>query len=204
MTVVIDGALFSLDAPHATPAWAGILSRLGADSGMRIVLLDRGGAPSDFDGVEVVPFPSYNAKFGAADSVLLEQICRHFAADAFVSTHVTTPLETPSVKVVDDEVITRLTTGVEDPEGRENSIAIAHARRFVCTSHSVRAELLNFFPELAEEPLPVAGPGVGLAETLVDELRLCIADSASGRYDDFTRHWKDLRQFQASVDVPDP
>lgn len=188
MTVVIDGVLLASGEPGAQEAWRGLLPRFAAELDARIVLLDRGAA-DDVGGMEVVPFPSFNPDFGAADSVLLEQVCRHFDAEVFLSTSFTTPLGTPSVMVVHDV-----------PDERGQAIAIAHARRFVCASTVARAALLERHPELAASPVRVAGPDE-LARALADEVRACAGDGAAGLWHEFGRRWNELRQIQAAVDV---
>ena len=193
MTVVVDGVIFSLDQPGPAQVWREVLPRLASDLGMRLVLLDRGDTPGGFDGVDVVPFPSYDPGLGAADSILLEQMCRHFDADVFISTWSTTPLETPSVMLVD-----------YSRDRYEQAIAVAHARRFVCVSATAKADLLEGHPELTASSVAVAGPDVELADALTHELRRCAADRAAGRFADFGLRWKELRQIQAAVNVWGP
>ena len=194
MTVVIDGVALSPDHLDTQRVWRSILGHLGTDLSMRIVLLDRGAIHDDPDGILVVPFPSFDPNVDVGDSILLEQICRHFDADVFVSTAFTTPIQTPSVLVVNH----RLTE-------REGSTAVAHARRFVCSSESNKSALVDAYPELESSPITVARAGdKGLVDALTLEVKACAADGRSGRFDDFARRWKELRHLQGGVDVWSP
>lgn len=188
MTVVVDGVGLALGDPGAAEVWGDLLSRLPSVLDMRIVLLDRGHDRS-FDDVDAFPFPRYDPNFEAADSLLLEQVCRHFDASVFVSTGWTSPLATPSVLLVHSS-----------ERSRTQSITLAHARRFVCTS-ATGAELLARHPHLDERQVSVAGPGADLAEALSRALSLVAVDHAAGRFDEFGRRWSELRRIHAAVAV---
>ena len=77
MALVIDGVFFQLAQSGIARIWRATLPLLAKKLDMPIVFLDRGGVSDKFDGVEVVPFPTYKSKYNPGDSQLLEQICRH-------------------------------------------------------------------------------------------------------------------------------
>ncbi|MDM0122288.1 glycosyltransferase [Variovorax arabinosiphilus] len=148
MTLIIDGVFLQLQRPESTQLWRPLLPLLASHLDIPIVLLDRGGQREQIAGIEVIPYPSYKPKFNTHDSALLERVCRHYGASAFVSTHFTTPLQTPSALLVHDMQPERAGIELATREQQEKEVAVAHARRFVCTSRDTRDDLLAFYPEL--------------------------------------------------------
>jgi hypothetical protein len=65
----------------------------------QIVLLDSAGTAPRIKGVRTITIRSYQSKYDAADSLLLENTCRSLNADLFVSTGNTIPTDTPSFRV---------------------------------------------------------------------------------------------------------
>lgn len=155
MALIIDGVFLQLARPQSTLLWRSLLPLVANHLDMPVVLLDRGGQREQVPGIEVVPYPTYKPKFNTQDSVLLERICRHYGASAFMSTHFTTPLQTPSVLLVQDMQAERAGIDVAPREQQEKEAAIAHARRYVCTSRGARDDLLAFYPELSPSTIRV-------------------------------------------------
>jgi len=181
LALIVDGVFLQLERRGSTRLWQTLLPLLVRKLDMPIVLLDRGGRREQIAGIEVVPYPTYKPKFNTHDSALLERVCRHYGAHAFVSTHFTTPLQTPSVLVVCSMIPERLDFDLRNREQQEKEVAIAHARRHLCISRSTRDDLLKFYPEL--DPLAVR-----LAPCGVDEQRFRPATEAAiaafrSRYD---------------------
>ena len=181
MALIIDGVFLQLERRGSTRLWQTLLQLLPGKLDMPIVLLDRSGRHEQMAGIEVIPYPTYKPKFNTHDSALLERVCRHYGAHAFVSTHFTTPLQTPSVLLVPDMIPERLGLDLASREQQEKEAAIAHARRHICVSRSTREDLLKFYPEL--DPLAVR-----LAACGVDEQRFRRAENAAiaafrSRYD---------------------
>ncbi|RYH35397.1 MAG: hypothetical protein EON54_19690, partial [Alcaligenaceae bacterium] len=160
MALVIDGVFFQLAQSGIARVWRAVLPLLAQRLDMPIVFLDRGGFDEKFDGVEVVPFPSYKSKYNAGDSQLLERVCNHYGAKVFSSTYYTSPLRTPSLLLVYDMIPERLGFDLTARDWREKEIAILHARRHVCISHNTRQDLLEFYPELSPDTTTVAHCGV--------------------------------------------
>lgn len=160
MSIVIDGVCFQLAETGIPRIWRTALPLLAAKLDMPIVFLDRGGSGCELDKTEVIPFPTYQSKFNAQDSDLLERICRHYGARVFLSTYYTTPLETPSLSIVYDMIPERLRFDLAARVWREKEIAIAHARRHICISQNTRNDLLEFYPELNPKLTSVAYCGV--------------------------------------------
>ncbi|MDM0081975.1 glycosyltransferase family 1 protein [Variovorax sp. J31P179] len=160
MALVIDGVFFQLAQSGIARVWRATLPRLAKRLEMPIVFLDRGGVNEEFDGVEVVPFPTYKSKYNAGDSQLLEQICRHYGAKVFTSTYYTTPMETPSLLLVYDMIPERLGFDLSARDWREKELAIIHARRHICISNNTRRDLLEFYPEIDPDTTSVAHCGI--------------------------------------------
>jgi hypothetical protein len=148
LTLIIDGVFLQLERPEPTRLWRSLLPLLASHLDIPIVLLDRGGRREQIAGIEVVPYPSYKPKFNTQDSALLERVCRHYGASAFVSTHFTTPLQTPSALLIHDMQPEQAGIELATREQQEKEAAVAHARRYVCTSRGTRDDLLAFYPEL--------------------------------------------------------
>lgn len=160
MALVIDGVFFQLAQSGIARVWRAMLPLLAQRIDMPIVFLDRGGVTAQFDNIEVIPFAGYKSKFNANDSQLLEQVCQHYGAKAFVSTYYTTPMETPSLLLVYDMIPEKFGFDMTARDWREKEIAIAHARRHICISQNTRKDLRAFYPELPESTTTVAHCGV--------------------------------------------
>ena len=96
MKVVVDGVIFQVAFAGIARVWRSILPRLANCADIDMTVLDRCGSPS-IDGVEKIGFPSYTWSNTAADSLLLDQVCRDLGADVFLSTYYTSPVSVPSV-----------------------------------------------------------------------------------------------------------
>lgn len=162
MALIVDGVFLQLERHGSKRLWQTLLPLLVGKLDMPIVLLDRGGRREQIAGIEVVPYPTYKPRFNTHDSALLERVCRHYGAHALVSTHFTTPLQTPSALVVCDMIPERLGLDLGNREQQEKEAAIAHARRHICISRSTRDDLLEFYPEL--DPLAVRLAPCGVDE----------------------------------------
>ncbi|WP_218512032.1 glycosyltransferase family 1 protein [Variovorax sp. dw_308] len=160
MALVIDGVFFQLAQSGIARIWRAVMPLLAKNLEMPIVFLDRGGVSDKFDGVEVVPFPSYKSKYNAGDSQLLEKICRHYGAKVFTSTYYSTPMETPSLLLVYDMIPERLGFDLSARDWREKELAILHARRHICISNNTRKDLLEFYPELDPGKVSFAHCGI--------------------------------------------
>lgn len=161
MSLIIDGVFFQLAQSGIARVWKALLPRLVTRLDMPIVLLDRGGANLSIEGIEVVPFPTYKSnKFNAGDSDLLERVCRHYDAKAFMSTYYSTPMETPSVLLVYDMIPEVLGFDLSAREWKEKELAISHARRHLCISANTRKDLLALYPELDPNLATVAYCGI--------------------------------------------
>lgn len=160
MALIIDGVFLQQENRESDRLWRALIPLLARKLDMPIVLLDRGSRSEQITGVEVVPFPTYKPKFSPHDSALLQRICTHYGAHAFLSTHFTTPLQTPSVMIVRDMNSEKTTVDRQTREQQEKQTAISHARRHICTSRSTQADLLAIYAELQRSHTSVGYCGV--------------------------------------------
>lgn len=209
MKLIVDGVIFQRVATHLAGMWSAVLTQLNEHPDLNLVLLDRGGAPS-FDGIERIAFPSYkwNANT-AADSLLLERLCREIGAEVFASTFHTTPLTIPSVLVVHDTAA--LDLDLSPRQEQERQIAIGFSSYYVCVSEQVRADLEQRYPGTLERSVVAlrdAGGEVptlprdwdGMADCLYRLLKRALEENASSARQAFVREWARLRTIQAAVD----
>lgn len=159
MRLIVDGVFFQLNSTGIARVWETILSILGKRDDLEVFMLDRGGVP-DITGVKMIPFPNYKAAPSAGDSALVQQVCDHLKADAFTSTYYTTPLSTPMVLMVYDMIPEVFDFDMTPRFWMEKETAIAYAQRYLSISHSTKADLLKFYPEIEPDHIPVAHCGV--------------------------------------------
>jgi glycosyltransferase involved in cell wall biosynthesis len=151
MKVVIDGVFFQLAKSGISRVWSSVLPHLAKYTDMNLVLLDRGGAPA-VSGIEMVDFPSYKMNNGtAADSFLIEKLCKLFGADVFISTYYTTPVTVPSVLMVYDMIPEIL--DLHARPWQEKQISINFAVNYACISRSTKSDLDRFYPGTSERAI---------------------------------------------------
>ncbi len=216
--LIVDGVAFQ------TGAWARgklqdptrLLTALANSGKHDIVLLDRGHSPH-VDGIVSIPFPAHRpGRDGPADSALIQQVCDHYRADAFIGSDCTTPLTTPMLMI--------LSEGFSGPDNDiparahgEMELAIAYALRYLCVSKAIELELMARYPEIPPERVAVAPVGwtarpAPLGErgqaasadpvetALAQQLGALVSDAKSGRFDHFFAQWARLRHIQGTVD----
>jgi len=159
MRVIVDGIFFQVAQTGIARVWRSVLSVLTKRAKLEVILLDRGGAPQLAD-VRRFPFPAYTFTDTAADSEMLERICRHLGGDVFISSYYTTPLSVPSVAMIYDMIPERLGFELHHRAWREKELCIAHAQQHLCISANTRDDLLHFYPELNPDRVLVAHCGV--------------------------------------------
>jgi hypothetical protein len=167
MSLVIDAVHLQLRQPETIRLWNALIPLLAERVGRPVVVLDRSGTGVHIPGVEIVPFPSWKPKYNPHDSALLEQICRHFGAEVFLSTHRTSPLETPSIFLSTERPGATAAQASLEPSvpykssraDMELEASVAHARRHICIWRSGRDALLGAFPELDASYVSFALPG---------------------------------------------
>lgn len=157
--VLVDGVFFQLNNTGIARVWASALPYLAADKRFKVYFLDRGDAPR-IDGIEYIPFPRYLMNHTAADSMLIEQVCRHFEIDVFTSTYYTTPVGTPMLLMVYDMIPELFGFDLSQRAWMEKDTAISYAQRYLSISHNTSRDLLTLYPEIPESQASVAHCGV--------------------------------------------
>lgn len=189
--VLVDGVAFQRgDNPGL---WHAILAGLAKQPSLELMLLDRGGAPA-LEGVVALPFPTHPGSCGAADSLLMQQLCDRFSVDVFMSTGSTSPVTTPCALFV--RSLESLLS--EDPE---DQAALSYAQRYVCPSREVLVRLLAEFPEMpASQAVLCSDDPRAIAAELGRTARSLWAEAQSGAYEAFFRDWRRVREIQAAVE----
>lgn len=166
MRLVVDGVFFQLNSTGIARVWETLLNILAPREDLEIFMLDRGsdcGGVPQISGVTMIPFPSYKPVSSAADSTLIQGVCDHLGADAFTSSYYTTPLTTPTALIIHDMIPEIFDFNMTDRFWMEKETAIACALRYLCVSHSTKADLLKFYPEITPDHIQVAHGGVDTA-----------------------------------------
>lgn len=158
--LLVDGVFFQRASTGIARVWRTILPEMAKHVDIRI--LDRGNTPT-MDEVEAIPFPLYLTKMNgptAAESILIEQLCRDWGAHVFASTYYTTPLSTPSLLLVHDMIPEVMNMDMSSRDWQEKEVALLCARAHVCVSHNTRADLLRLYPEIDPARTTVAYNGI--------------------------------------------
>ena len=153
MKLVVDGVFFQLTrgALGIARIWSSLLPRLADRRDVEITLLNRGDSPA-FDNIQRIDFPSYTILANnAADSFLLDKVCRELGADVFASTYYTTPVTVPSVLMVYDMIPEVLGFDLQRRDWQEKQIAISHASYYACISETTRRDLMRFYPTIGRD-----------------------------------------------------
>lgn len=175
MIVVVDCVHFQSESEYGNGALVDGLQRL-ASLCSKLILLDRGWAPS-IESAQIVPFPRYSrSRFNAADSILLEAMARSMKCDLLVSTGFTSPLSIPQILFWPSEI--------EAQPGRETDekkLSWVYSHALVCSVPFVGTQMRDL-------------PSRPIVDSLDDALEL------SAHSSDFYDRWARLRRIQDEID----
>jgi glycosyltransferase involved in cell wall biosynthesis len=159
--IVVDGYFFQIARSGIARVWLNLF-RVWSKSGFAeyIIVLDRAGTAPRIEGLHYVPIGAFDYGRVGADSIRLEEICRRFDADLFVSTYYTTPLTTPSVFMGYDMIPEVFDLDPEAPSWREKRRGIEHASAHIMISNNSARDLERFMPCVAPNSTIVAHCGV--------------------------------------------
>lgn len=158
--LLVDGEFFQRAPTGIARVWRSILPEMAKR--IDILLLDRGNTPP-MEGVEAIPFASHLSKAigpTAAESILIEQLCRDWRAHVFASTYYSSALSTPGLQMVYDMIPEVLNMDMSHRDWQDKEIALLSARAHVCISHNTRADLLRLYPEIDPARTTVAHCGI--------------------------------------------
>lgn len=178
---------FQLGHGAASVLWLSILSALSEQAEVSLLLLDRGNCPK-LPGAQAIAFPTFTLGAAAADSFLIEEICKEQGVDAFMSTCHTTPIATPSILVLHDEFSDELWPSFPVRARQERELAIGHASLVLCSRGSPADEALR---AQVSQPTPFQTPQEA-AEILPGLLRRVACERESGAAREFFRDWERL------------
>jgi hypothetical protein len=206
MKLGIDGVAFQFGHSSIADFWASILPCLAEHADLDILVLDRGGCPQLARGKSIA-FPSYKVSNAAADSFLIEAVCKEEQVDVFISTYYTTPVTIPSVLILHAAGLRAPAEVFPARAAQEKEIATSHATFFACDSEQTRTQLTNGWPpeasaraivlDWAAERKPPARAIDGLFELLVWARQ----DSDDPSTKLFFEEWQRLRAIQAETDI---
>ncbi len=156
-TIVLDGVFFQFgDRSGIHRVWSSVLAEWAQSGfGQSIVVLDRQESAPKLEGIKsYVPYKQYFSRGAAAESFLLEDACRQHAADLFISTFHTVPLETPSLLLVHDLILEIF--GGDETWLREKRYCTQHASGYLAVSANTLKDLHEVYPFSASRPARIA------------------------------------------------
>ncbi len=159
MKLLVDGIFFQLSSTGIARLWLELLARLATFPEIKIVMLDRGNCPI-IPNVERLPFPSYTSTCTAADSFLIDRICKDLDIDVFTTTYYTSALTVPQVLMVYDMIPEILGFNLSDRIWQEKQIAISYSNYFACISKNTLSDLKKFYPHIPNDRMVLAYCGV--------------------------------------------
>ncbi len=159
--IVVDGYFFQIARSGIARVWLNLF-RVWSKNGFadHIIVLDRAGTAPRIEGLHYVSIGAFDYARVGADSIRLEEICRRFDADLFVSTYYTTPLTTPSVFMGYDMIPEVFGFDFEEPPWKEKRRGIEHASAHIMISNNSARDLERFMPCVAPNSTIVAHCGV--------------------------------------------
>ncbi len=171
--IVVDGVYWQYLNSGIGRVWRDMLQEW-VRSGLadHVVVLDRAGTAPRLAGVHYFTVARHDYGSTAADSLYLERICRLLAADLFVSTYYSTPLETPSFFFGYDMIPEMTGVDLGEESFQEKARAIRHAAGHLMISHSSARDLARLFPQVREADVTIAYCGLaeGFSPASVEEV----------------------------------
>ncbi|MFM6080473.1 MAG: FkbM family methyltransferase, partial [Dolichospermum sp.] len=160
-TILIDGVFFQLYQTGIARVWKSLLEQwVNSEFVHHILVLDRDNTAPKINGIRYRTIPRYDYNNTEADKQMLQQICNQEAAELFISTYYTTPIETPSVFMAYDMIPEVLAANLNEPMWREKHHAIKHASAYISISENTAKDLNKCFPDIPLESITVAHCGV--------------------------------------------
>ena len=161
--IVIDGVFFQLFKTGIARVWKSLLQQwTNTDFAHHILLLDRANTAPKINGIRYRIIPPYNLDNLEGDRQMLQQICDEEAADLFISTYYTIPLNTPSVFMAYDMIPEIFKADLNHSHWRGKTSAIKYASSYIAISENTAKDLHKIFSEIPLESITVAHCGVNL------------------------------------------
>jgi len=157
-TIVIDGCFYQRSASSGiAQVWNNLLREWApTEFARRLVVIDRGRTAPRIEGLEYVDLARHQYDDLELDRARVEDVCRFFAADWFVSTYYSRSLTTPTLFFAHDMIPERGWFDLKDPMWGEKALAIEQATAFVGNSQVTIDDLHRFFPGSRAKPAVVA------------------------------------------------
>ena len=160
-TILIDGVFFQNYQTGIARVWRSLLEQwANTDFANHIIVLDRANTAPKINGINYRTISPYHYNNAKADKQMLQEICEQEAAELFISTYYTTPIETPSVFMAYDMIPELLGGNLNEPMWREKHNGIQHALAYISISENTAKDLNKCFPDIPLESITVAHCGV--------------------------------------------
>lgn len=159
--IVFDGIFFQIANSGIARVWRTLFQEWSESFLLHgAVIIDRGKTCPRFDSYIYEDLPKYQFSASAKDAFTLEEICQKHNADLFISTYFTTPISIPSVMMIYDMIPEKFDFDMNLSGWQEKTLAIHHARGFICISHNTAKDLKRFYPQIPESSILVSHLGV--------------------------------------------
>ena len=158
MKILIDGVFFQFAQSGIARVWSSIIPLL-IDRKISVYILNRGNLPN-FQGAEIIDFPSYKFSYCAEDSILIQKMCNFLNVDLFTTTYYTTPLSTPMFLMIYDLIPELFDFNMNDRGWLEKKTAIAYAQNYLCISNNTKKDLINIYNKPTDKNTHVAYCGI--------------------------------------------
>ncbi|WP_254445370.1 FkbM family methyltransferase [Anabaena sp. UHCC 0204] len=160
-TILIDGVFFQNYQTGIARVWRSLLEQwANTDFANHIIVLDRANTAPKINGISYRTISPYHYNNAEADKQMLQEICEQEAAELFISTYYTTPIETPSVFMAYDMIPELLGGNLNEPMWREKHHGIQHALAYISISENTAKDIHKCFPDIPLESITVAHCGV--------------------------------------------
>jgi glycosyltransferase involved in cell wall biosynthesis len=159
--IIIDAVFFQLYKTGIARVWRSLLEQwANTEFASHILVLDRANTAPKINGIRYRTIAPYDYDNTEADKQMLQQICEEEAAELFISTYYTTPIETPSVFMAYDMIPEVLGGNLNEPMWREKHNGIQHASAYISISENTAKDLHKCFPDIPLDSITVAHCGV--------------------------------------------
>lgn len=159
--IIIDGVFFQLYQTGIARVWRSLLQQwANTEFASHILVLDRDNTAPKISGIRYLTISRYNYNNTEADKQMLQHICDQEAAELFISSYYTTPINTPSVFMAYDMIPEVLGGDLNEPMWREKHNGIKHASAYISISENTAKDLSQLFSDIPLESITVAHCGV--------------------------------------------
>jgi glycosyltransferase involved in cell wall biosynthesis len=167
---VVDGIFYQIGKSGIARVWNKLLEQwVHTGFAERVLVIDRQRTAQRVPGVAYLDAPAFFHERTAEDRHMLQAICDHHGARAFISTYYSIPESTPSLMMVHDMIPEVLGWDMNQPMWQQKREALAYANAFVAVSTNTAVDVRRFI-ERPEREVTVALNGCDFAPPSADEV----------------------------------